>query len=41
MQSVYNGLDKLVLRHGLQRVNASEDRFEVAGGMKLFEQSVS
>ena len=34
-------MDKLVLRHGLMRVQASEDRFDVVGGMKLFEQSIS
>ena len=37
MQAIYSGLDQLVMRHGLMRVLASEDRFEVVGGLKLFE----
>lgn len=37
MQAIYSGLDQLVMRHGLMRVLASEDQFEVVGGLKLFE----
>lgn len=39
MSAINVGLDRLVLRHSLLRVDSIEDRFLIVGGMKLFEQS--
>lgn len=37
MQSIYTGLDKLVLKHALFRLNAVEDTIEIVGGIKQYE----
>ena len=40
-QHIFKGMDKLVQKHGLIRFNAFEDEFEVAGGFKVYEASIS
>jgi hypothetical protein len=37
MQSLYSGIDKFVLKHGLMRLNVAEDTIEVVGGIKQYE----
>ncbi len=39
MSAINTGLDRLILRHSLLRVNSIEDRVLIVGGMKLFEQT--
>ena len=41
VQRIYAGIDKLVTKHGLLRQQAHEDRIEIIGGLKLFEQGLS